>query len=233
MDSPDRMDIVRTAWNPSTFLGGLGTAARQMLARSGGPRRYPPGASVLTEGDTTTHVVIILSGWVKVTATGENGRQALLAIRRAGDIIGELAAMNSAPRIANVIAGCDLRTLEIDRGSFTEIQASSPDVAQAVGRTLAQRMQTATRRRVELSSYPVRIRLIRLLRDLTHAPGPPGAPAVPVPLSQAELAAAVGAAETSVHKVLRELRARGIVRTGYGRLTVLRPDALQELAGPA
>ncbi|MCX4632324.1 helix-turn-helix domain-containing protein [Streptomyces sp. NBC_01443] len=52
-------------------------------------------------------------------------------------------------------------------------------------------------------------------------------------LSQPELATMVGAAETTVHKALRELRDERLLETGY-RSTVL-PDLgrLTELAEPA
>ncbi|MEU4221972.1 helix-turn-helix domain-containing protein [Actinoplanes sp. NPDC026623] len=42
-----------------------------------------------------------------------------------------------------------------------------------------------------------------------------------VRLNQTELAALVGSAEDTVQRALRQLRARGLIRTGYRRIAVL------------
>ena len=51
-----------------------------------------------------------------------------------------------------------------------------------------------------------------------------------VELSQTELATLVGAAEDTVQKALRLLRDRGLIRTGYRKITVVDHVALRALA---
>ena len=48
--------------------------------------------------------MIIIDGYVKISAVTGDGAESLLAIRTAGDIIGELAAMDGLPRSATARA---------------------------------------------------------------------------------------------------------------------------------
>lgn len=52
------------------------------------------------------HVVVLLAGTAKVQATRPDGSAAILALRRAGDIVGELAVVGggSERRSASVVA---------------------------------------------------------------------------------------------------------------------------------
>ena len=49
-------------------------------------------------------------------------------------------------------------------------------------------------------------------------------------LTQQELATLVGAAETTVHKVLRELRDEGLLETGYRATVIRKLPRLSQLA---
>ncbi|MFJ3880016.1 cyclic nucleotide-binding domain-containing protein [Streptomyces sp. NPDC090077] len=49
-------------------------------------------------------MLLILTGWTKVTASAATGYQALLALRGPGDIVGESAAVTGRPRSATVTA---------------------------------------------------------------------------------------------------------------------------------
>src|SRR6266508_1043164 len=80
-------------WPAGSFLARLSPEDRKALLELGATRRYPPRTVLLREGDDTSHIAIIRSGLVKVTAATEGGREVLLAMRTAGDAIGELAAL--------------------------------------------------------------------------------------------------------------------------------------------
>ena len=93
----------------------------------------------------------------------------------------------------------------------------------ALTAVLADRLRWANRRRLDFRGYPAKVRLARVLVELSVSYGAPRVDGVviDVRLTQQELATLVGAAETTVHKVLRELRDEGLVETGY-RATIIR-----------
>ncbi|MGO4756833.1 cyclic nucleotide-binding domain-containing protein, partial [Streptomyces sp. 2MCAF27] len=70
----------------------------------GALRRFSPEEILIREGDRSHYVVLLHSGFAKVTARLDNGSEALLAIRASGDIVGEMAALDDAPRSATVTA---------------------------------------------------------------------------------------------------------------------------------
>src|SRR4051794_1876437 len=95
-----RKDLQR--WLPDTLFGMVGPEVVSTLVDLGTPRAFRSGERLLAQGEDSSHVVLILAGIVKVTALTGNGRTVLLAIRVAGDAVGELAATDREPRTATV-----------------------------------------------------------------------------------------------------------------------------------
>lgn len=75
------------------------------------------------------------------------------------------------------------------------------------------------------------MRLARLLVELATRYGRPGEDGTVLGcrLTQPELAALTGAAETTVQKALRELRAEGLLTTGYAATVIRDLPRLREL----
>ena len=222
----------RLAWPPGSFVARLDDAARDALLELGRAREFAAWEALLREGEQTGQVFLLISGWVKVSAVTAAGREVLLAIRVQGDIVGELAALDVQPRSATVTACGRVLAREIGADQFRELLNRWPAIATTVAMTVGGKLRTATRRRVELSGFNVRDRVIRVLAELSRNYGQdtPGGRVIGIKLSQPELAAAVGASETSVHNALRELRAQELVATAYRRVTILRPDRFDDLA---
>ncbi|HEY3265165.1 MAG TPA: Crp/Fnr family transcriptional regulator, partial [Actinomycetota bacterium] len=72
-------------------------------------------------------------------------------------------------------------------------------------------------------------RVVGRLRELADDHGVPGPNGVRlrVPLTQDELARMVGASRESVNRTVGALAARGVVRSGGGRIVITDPDALR------
>ncbi|MEU5693104.1 Crp/Fnr family transcriptional regulator [Actinosynnema sp. NPDC020468] len=215
-------------------MATLPVADAAALLDAGVPREFNPGDVLVHEGEHTDHVLLVLFGYAKVTAGDVDGGVALLAIRGSGDLIGELAALDGEPRSATVVAVNRVRAAVISRGRFHDFLLRHPVAAEAVTRSVAAKLRWANRRRVDFSGCTVKVRIARVLLDLAANFGRPTSDGVhiAVPLTQPELAALVGAAEPTVHKVLADLRKRALVRTGYRAVTVLEHTALRALAGP-
>ena len=187
---------------------------------------------MLRQGETTTHVILLLEGCVKVTADTSEGQSVLLDVRIAGDLVGELAALDGAPRLATVTAAGLVRVRMIDLASFHGFVHRHPMAGLAVSAAVAAKLRWSTRRRIDFGAYPVPVRLARVILELVRAYGRPDGEEVciGVELSQPEWAALIGASEPAVHRALKDLRRRGIVRTGYRQTVVVQPASLAEMA---
>lgn len=219
-------------WPERSLLGVLSPPAREELLGLGTEVRFQAGDVLLREGWHDRHALLLLCGFVKVTATVENGETSLLAVRAAGDIVGEMATMDGAPRSATVIACGPLTARKLPADVLRELVRSSPEISMALMGITANRLRWANRRRLDFRGYPAKVRLARLLVELAECYGSSRAEQVVIgcSLTQPELATMVGAAETTIHKVLSELRGERLLKTGYRTTTILDLDGLKRLA---
>jgi CRP-like cAMP-binding protein len=192
-------------------------------------RDYAPGMVLLREGERSSHVLVLVKGLVKVTATSPEGHTSLLSIRTAGDLVGELASMDNEPRIATVTAAGQVRARVVGQPEFRRYLIAHPDVALVLSGSVGAKLRWATRRRIDFGAHEVHVRVARVLVELTTMYAS-GAGDVGVPLTQPELAALVGAAEPTVHRTLSGFRKEGIVATGYRRVVIQDRVRLEAIA---
>jgi CRP/FNR family transcriptional regulator, cyclic AMP receptor protein len=220
-------------WPPAGLLGRLDEAERQVLLELGHPVAYPAGRITMREFDHSDFVLLLLGGTVKVTAHAQDGRAALLAVRMAGDLVGELAGIDQQPRIASVTACGRVLARYILRSELIECTRRHPAIGLAVSASVVAKLRTATGRIVDFTGYGVLGRLARILHHLAVTYSRPGQNEAQLPLSQPEMATLVGAAESSIHKSLRALRDAGAISTGYRKITILDLKLLARIAAEA
>ncbi|MFP8883700.1 Crp/Fnr family transcriptional regulator [Streptomyces mangrovi] len=216
------------------FLSRLAHADRQSLLALGHRRVYRPQEELVGEGSSTTFVLLILTGWCTVWRATERGRL-ILALRQAGEIVGEMAALDGRPRSATVSALGTVEALVVPGDRFRTFMSARPFVTGLVMAQLTERLRSADDQRRSLASATVLERLAACLVELADRTGRPesGSTVIRLPLSQHEIAAAVGATREAVAKALRLLREEGLVRTGPKVITVTDPEPLRLLGGSA
>lgn len=220
-------------WPANSLLGILPAAARDRLLRRGTLVRYSgPSRVLIREGDDSRFVVVILRGVVKVTGSVPGGTDALLAIRMGGEAVGEFAAVDRLPRSATVTTCGPLVARVIQSDEFIDCLRRDPDISHAVSKSIIAKIRVANARRVDFSGSDVPTRVARVLLQLATAYGRTDGNQTffESPLTQTELASLAAASSPAVHRVLRDLRERGIVSTGYRALTILDLARLRKLA---
>ncbi|MCM3885555.1 Crp/Fnr family transcriptional regulator [Frankia sp. R82] len=220
-------------WPGHTFLGRLEEAVAAEAVGLGSPRRFDSAEHLLQEGETSDHVLLVLGGMVKVLGGSSSG-DVLLALRVAGDVIGELAGLGNTVRIATVVACHVVVTRRISITAWEAFLQRNPPARTALAGVLADRLATATRRQVELSGDRPAVRVVRILAELTSAYGRPDGRGlrIDVALTQAELAGAAGCSEALLREILKELREASVLATGYRRYVILDPAELTRRAAP-
>ncbi|WP_250034188.1 Crp/Fnr family transcriptional regulator [Paractinoplanes maris] len=226
------MDIASSTPLPGTFLHQLDETQRHGLTRAGSTRQYRAGIALVHHGDPSEHVIVLESGWVKATVTGRNGWETLLAIRGAGDIIGELSGLDAEPRMATVTTLTAVTATILSAERFETFLMGNWPVARALLRHLAANLRESDRRRALHGQSNGDTRLTAMLHELVTRHGIPVAEgmAIDLPLSQKDLASSVGVSREVAARTMRLLRERGIVATHRRRVVVRRPDLLRVLA---
>lgn len=215
----------------SRFLSSLSEGAREELLSIGSPRQYPPGAKILVEGAPGDCLMLLETGYVKVTRKRTNGHEALIAIRAGGDVVGEMAVIDGTPRSATVTAGEDIDVHVIQRPAVQKFLGKYPETTLHIMRLSNRRLHRANSWRIMFGEFPVRVRLARVLAELAENHGEPigSHTLICVELTQAELATLIGSRERAVQHALAGFRDAGVVSIRNREMAVLKPDRLRAI----
>ncbi|MDT0408309.1 MULTISPECIES: Crp/Fnr family transcriptional regulator [Streptomyces] len=190
----------------ATVIGDKLWARLKALA----PQRVRPARSVLLrQGDPATHVIVLESGSTLITLAGVCGERTLLAVRGAGELLGELAVLDSQPRTATVIAAetCQIRI--IPAAAFLAFVDEHDLLAPLLRHAIA-RVRESETVRLELATASVPLRLASALSRLVEAAS---ASDLAVRLTQTELSQMIGASRNAVVNALKPWREQDWVRT--------------------
>lgn len=179
------------------------------------PVRVRPARSVLLrQGDPGTHVVLLSSGSTLVTLTGPSGERTLLSVRGPGELLGELAVLDSQPRSASVIAAESCRVHLIPAPEFLSFVEANGLLNPLLRHAIA-RVRESEAVRLELATACVPARLAGALSRLVEAAST-NRPAVSVRLTQGELSQMIGASRNAVGAAIKPWREAGWLKTDHG-----------------
>ncbi|HXL88725.1 MAG TPA: Crp/Fnr family transcriptional regulator [Streptosporangiaceae bacterium] len=220
-------------WSATSLLASVGEASRDRLLDCGTMREYPADRRLITQGDTSTFVVVLLDGVVKVTSVSSGGREALISVRVGGDLLGELAAIDSGPRSCTATACGLVMGCVIMQADFLAVLARDRSLAAAVTRSMVAKLRAGTERQMDFAVFDAPTRFARVLRELADTYGERSGNRVTMswPVTQSELASLASVAEPTAQKALRQLRQAGVLSTGYRSLTIEDFSALNQIAG--
>jgi len=191
--------------------------------------RFPAGANVLVADQPGEAVYVILAGSVKVHTIRPDGTEVVLAVLGAGEVLGEMSVADSLGRSASVVALEETKVLWMDRRTFRASVAESTVLSANLAEVLSKRVRLANARLISLASLDVPGRVASQLLALACEYGQetPEGKRIPMRLTQADLAALVGASRVSVNQALGQFRKRGTISTARdGRFTVHDQEAL-------
>ena len=218
------------------FLRQLGPEDADALVARVRKRKIARSEPLLRAGAAGEEVVLVLSGRVKLVAYGADRREVVLALRGAGELLGEMGALGGMRRSATAIAVDDVEAGFLHGDELRSFLREHPDAALVLIRMLVRRLSDATNDVVDLATRDSVGRIAKRLLDLAAEHGAPssgaaGGTRIELSLSQDELARWTGATRETVSRALRLMRQLGWVATDHRTITVLDPVALRERAG--
>jgi CRP-like cAMP-binding protein len=191
-------------------------------------RRFDPEEVLVDFDDLTTDVYFLLSGDVRVLMRTASGREVILDEMRAGELFGELAAMDGISRSANVSALTRGEVCVMPAPVFRELVFSSQAVAERLFRLLTARVRELNGRLVEQTVLDLRHRLYSELLRLSVPRGSgTGERVVTPPPFHHDLAARIGCRREQVTREFTMLTHEGLIERTRGALILRRPEVLQ------
>ncbi len=191
------------------FLSKLPDEALNALSAKVKSIKFPKQAVIISEGDETSSLYIILSGKVRVFSRDEKSKEVTLLIQESGSYFGELALLGNVPRSANV------ETLEntvcgvISKDNFKCWLATHPDVAIEMLCDLSEKIRHLTEKVKHMALSNVYERTIQVLQDMAIKEGE--ILVINNKPTQQELANMVGSSREMINKIIKELTKGGYV----------------------
>lgn len=196
-----------------------GQTIADALAEVGHIVRYPKGAIVITEGDVSDSIFVVVSGRLKVYVSDANGREVVVAEYGPGDYVGELA-LDRGRRSASV-ATLEPSTLScVTHNAFKHFLATRQDAALDLVLRLIGRVRASTQGVRSLALMDVYGRVARLLLDL--AVKQDGHLVVTERLTQQQIAERVGCSREMVSRIFSDLQKGGYIRLVDRRIHIER-----------
>ena len=193
-----------------------------LLARR---RRFQRGEVVVHRDDPADTMHLIQSGSLAVRVLTPLGDVATLAIVGPGGVVGEMGLIRPAGmRSATIQALAASETYSLNRETFDRLRRDHPAVDALLVEILADRVVEMTERLMDALYTPAPRRVASFIETLAGRYGD-GSGTATIPLTQDDLASLAGTSRLTVSRVLRDMRSRGQVEVGRGRLTVRAPEA--------
>jgi signal transduction histidine kinase/predicted CoA-binding protein len=100
-----------------------------------------PGDQLFAEGSPGDKAYIIESGEIEILKSS-GGKNVLLAVRKSGEVIGEMSLLESAPRFASGKARTDSKLLAIGHDQLEDLLNTSPSAARSLLFTITNRLRS-------------------------------------------------------------------------------------------
>jgi len=188
-------------------------------------KRYNKGDVLFSEGGTPRGVSYLHSGLIKIIKYGIEGKEQIIEIAKAGDLVGFRAMLSD--KTYNV----DAEMLEeacigyIQKSDFLKEINTNEKLRNTVIRVLSKELQDRADLLTTMAQKTVRQRTalaLILLDDIYKG--------APINLSRDDLANFVGTATETVIRLLREFKKDAVIETKGRKITIIEKDHLMSIS---
>lgn len=211
----------------------LGTCQLSELALVSGSKvsqRYQRGQVIFEEGTRPAGMHCIHEGRVKVAKMSGDGKEQILALRKAGDVLGFQALSDGGNYVSSAVALTDCVVCMVPRPDFYSVLEQNTQFSHSLLRLLARTLGETQQRVLHTAYKPVRERLAEALLLLYRFFHPGTATTFSIPISREDLAALMSTAKETASRLLSEFRDEGLVTTQGSRITILDLQGLQKIS---
>jgi CRP/FNR family cyclic AMP-dependent transcriptional regulator len=195
------------------------------------------GATIIAQGDPADAVFAIIAGdgHVRIGAIDRHSKALMVEVFRLGEIFGEIGVIDGGSRTAAAVVEGKVRLTKIRGPAFVAALARSPELGDALCRTMAKRLRRTFELFQDATFETLEVRLARQVLYLATRGGRQTTQGLRLSdrLRQADLADLLGATTRSIITILNAWRASGLVvyDTERALLTVCDIAALQAIVG--
>ncbi len=196
-------------------------------------RTYEKDAIIFRQDDWGHEMYVILEGKVRIFKLSPAGDETSIQIFTAGDIIGELSALDRQSRSASAKAIGRCALLELPGDLLMQRMQEMPELAISLARLLAGKLRWTAEYAETIAQYDAAGRLLHILLLYNQQFGSEQEAGkryeLDLALNQSDLASLVGARREWVNRILQDWQRRGLIEYRAGKLILLDlPRVIQE-----
>ncbi len=206
-----------------SLFSGLDDQEIASLRAAATIKQYAKGSVILLQGDLGDGLYLVLSGEVKVTILGDDGRELILGFLKTGLSFGETSLFNAQPRYASIVTTAPSKLLVIYRQAFLCCVKHRASLLTRLNDGLCKRLRATGELLADRAFLNAQARISKALLALGEAVGKPDASGnvvISKRPTQKDFAAMAGTTRETVSRVLNDLKRRGLI-FGHGRRIVL------------
>lgn len=209
-------------------------ALHAIAASKYGDRRIRPGEDLFAPGDACDMIYNLVDGWVIRYNLLADGRRQILDFALPGSVLGFHGPAGS-PIGHGAQALTDVVVCAIPLKALGRLCGQYPEVGLQLASAVAREQNLAFAHLTSIGRQSARERVAQLLLELfvRYRMRWPGhrVEEMRLPLTQEHIGDATGLTGVHVSRVLKDLKANGILTFSYQRLFILDPDGLVDAAG--
>ena len=198
---------------------------RGMLSR----QRYASGETLFREGASSTQLMVLRTGQLKLTTALPDGREQVLGLRVAGQLVG-FETVSDATYPCTAMALTPVEACSIAHKDMLRVLKENPSVALRVIQRFHDELAQAQALIRNLGVKTAHEQVASFILSLVPA-GADLAESFPLVLSRLDIAELLGLREETVSRVFAEFRRQGLIDAPRGEIRLLDVDRLRRLAG--
>ncbi len=176
---------------------------------------FKKGQTLFVEGSPPYGLYCISKGNIKITKTGENGKDAIVRVAKDGDILGHRSLFTNQAFGATATALEDTSVCFLDKKYIMDLVKGEPTVAANLIQKLGRDLGASESKVASFSQKNVLERTCELLLLLNESHGvnlENDERALDIILTREELSSMVGTATETIIRIFSDLKKEGIVR---------------------
>lgn len=225
--------LAAAALERSAWFGVCRPATRESLLSQGHLRVMQRGEVLSRQGSSVEHLCLLIDGSLAVSTTTKTGKRHVVRYLEPGQLMNLVPVLDEQPAIHDAAAHTTSLVLLMHHTQIQEALETEPALAKALMRLLCLRARLAYDGISGSTLLPLGQRCAIALLQLAEPYGLPREEglAISLKLSQDEFADMVGCSRPMANRELKQLEAKGIIRTTYSHFVILDPTSLRAIAG--
>lgn len=213
------------------IFSGLRADDCQEISQRATLASFKAGELIVSRSENQRELYCLVSGTVHVTSFGVNGREVSYKEKHAGDIFGELSAIDSEPRSADVYAKTDVTLFALSPVYFNELVGKHNSIAQYLLARFVAEIRSLTARVYSFSALSVSNRIRQMVLQLAESIAKDQNSAVIADFpTHAQVASQVTTTREAVTRELSKLASLGLIeKQETGGIAVKDIKGLSEL----